>query len=314
MSNFLIDEDTDLLAAEFVLGTLDSEERTGAHGLLKTDHAFIAMVRIWERRFGELHLMVEPVDPDAKLWERIKSKVAEIAPPEPAPESQSPAAQKPVEEAGAVAAAETSKPDPLKSETADASTPEAPAAGADAPNPQSALEAAIEAVVVQPMASTDAAKPAEVAPTLPPAPDLVLPAAHEIKPETKPSADALALEAIVRSAQPAKVATPPPPPTLTPPLARYGEADQKPARRVGRQPEVTIDVIRSRGRWRAFSMLMLVLVAALAGLVASWKFLPGQLPSGLRPAQLMMSLGIEASSSGEAPAAKRTPPEAAFDE
>ena len=30
MSNFLIDEDTDLLAAEFMLGTLDSEERANA--------------------------------------------------------------------------------------------------------------------------------------------------------------------------------------------------------------------------------------------------------------------------------------------
>ncbi len=30
MSNFLIDEDTDLLAAEFVLGTLDADERASA--------------------------------------------------------------------------------------------------------------------------------------------------------------------------------------------------------------------------------------------------------------------------------------------
>ena len=58
MSNFLIDEDTGLLAAEFVLGTLDSEERANAQSLLRTDHGFIAMVRIWERRFGELHFLV----------------------------------------------------------------------------------------------------------------------------------------------------------------------------------------------------------------------------------------------------------------
>ena len=82
MSNFLIDEDTDLLAAEFVLGTLDSEERANAQSLLRTDHGFIAMVRIWERRFGELHLMVEPVEPDAKILQRIKAKIAEIPPGE----------------------------------------------------------------------------------------------------------------------------------------------------------------------------------------------------------------------------------------
>ena len=43
MPNFLIDEDTGLLAAEFVLATLDSAERANAHSLLKTDHGIIAM-------------------------------------------------------------------------------------------------------------------------------------------------------------------------------------------------------------------------------------------------------------------------------
>ena len=88
MSNFLIDEDTDLLAAEFVLGTLDSEERANAQTLLRTDHGFIAMVRIWERRFGELHLMVEPVEPDAKILQRIKAKIAELPPREPTPNAK----------------------------------------------------------------------------------------------------------------------------------------------------------------------------------------------------------------------------------
>jgi anti-sigma-K factor RskA len=86
MSNFLIDEDTDLLAAEFVLGTLDSEERANAQSQLRMDHGFIAMVRIWERRLGELHLMVEPVEPNAKIWERIRAKVAEISQGGPAPD------------------------------------------------------------------------------------------------------------------------------------------------------------------------------------------------------------------------------------
>ena len=68
MSNFLIDEDTDLLAAEFVLGTLDSEERANAQSLLRTDHGFIAMVRIWERRFGELQLLAQqPTDVQVAL-------------------------------------------------------------------------------------------------------------------------------------------------------------------------------------------------------------------------------------------------------
>src|SRR5262249_56719947 len=86
---------TDALAAEYVLGTLDFDERTQARTLLDADQAFAAKVELWERRFGELHLMVEPVEPEAKVWARIKAKMSDvrqkgrlpepqIAPPAPA--------------------------------------------------------------------------------------------------------------------------------------------------------------------------------------------------------------------------------------
>ena len=68
---------TDALAAEYVLGTLDSDEREQARALLGTDAAFAVKVSQWERRLGELHLMVEPVEPDAGIWARIKSKMPE---------------------------------------------------------------------------------------------------------------------------------------------------------------------------------------------------------------------------------------------
>ena len=68
---------TDALAAEYVLGTLDSDEREQARTLLGTDAAFAVKVSQWERRLGELHLMVEPVEPDAGIWARIKSKMPE---------------------------------------------------------------------------------------------------------------------------------------------------------------------------------------------------------------------------------------------
>jgi hypothetical protein len=68
---------TDALAAEYVLGTLDSEEREQARALLGADTTFAVKVAQWERRLGELHLMVEPVEPDAKIWTRIKSKMPE---------------------------------------------------------------------------------------------------------------------------------------------------------------------------------------------------------------------------------------------
>jgi hypothetical protein len=79
MPDVVSNDELNALAAEYVLGTLDYEERKGATALLEVDHAFRGIVRIWERRLGELHLMVEAVDPDAKLWERIKGKAAGVA-------------------------------------------------------------------------------------------------------------------------------------------------------------------------------------------------------------------------------------------
>jgi anti-sigma-K factor RskA len=72
-----IDEDVGVgaVAAEFVLGTLDSGERARANTLLASDPHFRGMVGVWERRLGELHLMVEPVDPPPPIWESIKGKL-----------------------------------------------------------------------------------------------------------------------------------------------------------------------------------------------------------------------------------------------
>jgi hypothetical protein len=76
----IMSAETDALAAEYVLGTLDADERAQAHSLLAVDEAFAAKVKVWERRLGELHLMVEPVEPDGRIWQRIKAKMPEVAP------------------------------------------------------------------------------------------------------------------------------------------------------------------------------------------------------------------------------------------
>ena len=117
-----------------------------------------------------------------------------------------------------------------------------------------------------------------------------------------PSPDARALEAIIKSEP-----TPEPPPKA---LDKGAEVAGRPA---ARPREVAIDVARSRDRWRAFGVLMVLLVGGLAGLLAAWKFMPDQLPAGLRPAQLMMSIGIEAAPQA-APAQKPQPPASDFDE
>jgi anti-sigma-K factor RskA len=80
MPDVMNDDDLDALAAEYVLGTLDLDERGRAQVLLGVDQGFAANIRVWERRLGELHLMVEAVEPDAAVWTRVKARIAGVEP------------------------------------------------------------------------------------------------------------------------------------------------------------------------------------------------------------------------------------------
>jgi anti-sigma-K factor RskA len=71
----MFEEDQDTLAAEYVLGTLSAEEREHAEALLSFDPGFEAAVRQWERRLGELNVMVEAVEPPTELWDKIKREI-----------------------------------------------------------------------------------------------------------------------------------------------------------------------------------------------------------------------------------------------
>ena len=64
----------DGFAAEYVLGTLDADERAQADALMLVDQDFAAKVRQWERRLGELNALVAPVEPPAPVWERIRAR------------------------------------------------------------------------------------------------------------------------------------------------------------------------------------------------------------------------------------------------
>jgi anti-sigma-K factor RskA len=83
----MYDDDRDALAAEYVLGTLSTDERDQAEALLAIDPGFAEIVRVWERRLGELNVMVEAVEPRAELWDRIRSDIGE---PEPQAEAAAP--------------------------------------------------------------------------------------------------------------------------------------------------------------------------------------------------------------------------------
>jgi anti-sigma-K factor RskA len=74
------DEDLDALAAEYVLGTLAADERAHAEALLAIDPGFSDIVRQWERRLGELNVMVEAVEPPTEVWDRIKAGIGTVAP------------------------------------------------------------------------------------------------------------------------------------------------------------------------------------------------------------------------------------------
>jgi hypothetical protein len=178
MSDVLNNDDLNALAAEYVLGTLDYEERKGASSLLEVDHAFRGLVRIWERRFGELHLMVEPVNPDRPVWERVKAKVV----------SESPSAT--------FAPPETSEP------VAEASPP----ADANPPSDTAKSEAEVEAPPVAPAApsSETVAEAPSISPEAEPAaePGAISPTANLIR-------ELEEAEKLVEAAQPTPAVTPP---------------------------------------------------------------------------------------------------------
>jgi anti-sigma-K factor RskA len=72
-------DDRAALAAEYVLGSLDADERRQAQALIESDTDFAALVRSWERRLGELNAMVESVEPPAEVWRGILARLDQPA-------------------------------------------------------------------------------------------------------------------------------------------------------------------------------------------------------------------------------------------
>jgi anti-sigma-K factor RskA len=77
----MYDDAQDALAAEYVLGTLSGDEREHAEALLSLDPGFAASVRLWERRLGELNVMVEAVEPPPAVWDKIRTEIGLVGPP-----------------------------------------------------------------------------------------------------------------------------------------------------------------------------------------------------------------------------------------
>lgn len=326
MSGLMSDVDhTDALAAEYVLGTLDSEEREQARALLGADTTFAVKVAQWERRLGELHLMVEPVEPDAKIWTRIKSKMPETQSrsnarlpeahiPEPAPVAIPAAApsldaiQATISETAAV----------LTSEAAAAPASEAASSAWEAGSPGSEVTEAPVSEVIEAFGSEPSSVPtsepsmeamseaaAEVPTRMPDAalaPDVdaaPAPAALESAP---PVTDATPTAPLDAAAVPARHATPTPadivepesapaavPPALSPAIVPTPDA----TRRIDEATRQAAAARRGLRRWRAFAILMTLAVMAVAALLAAWKFAPERVPPMLQPIEVLRQVGVE---------------------
>lgn len=81
-------------AGEFVLGTLDAQERASFEQALKSDAALQADVYAWQDRLLGLAARVPAAMPDTQLWPRIDARVGSsaAAAARPASENQAPAA------------------------------------------------------------------------------------------------------------------------------------------------------------------------------------------------------------------------------
>jgi anti-sigma-K factor RskA len=111
--------DKEVLAAEYVLGTLGLAERLQVQQMIASDPIFASLVRDWERRLGELNVLVTPVEPPPAILDRIKARhasgdpirdVMAEEPPPPAPVEPAPTIVPPPAEPAAPTAAEVVPP------------------------------------------------------------------------------------------------------------------------------------------------------------------------------------------------------------
>jgi len=70
------EQDRDLFAAEYVLGTLEGDEWREAERRLAIDPAFARSVAAWQQRLTPLASYAAPAQPPADLWRRIEAEIA----------------------------------------------------------------------------------------------------------------------------------------------------------------------------------------------------------------------------------------------
>ena len=238
------DDDHDALAAEYVLGTLSAEERDQAETLISLDSGFAASVRRWERRLGELNVMVEAVEPRPEVWDKIKSSIT-AAPA--SGEATMPAAGRPT--------AELSPLEVLDAKLLRAAAELQASAPETRPSPASEMPPPPAEVRVPP--AEVHMPPAEV--HMPPA-EVHMPPAEAWTPPP--------LETRTWTAEPPDLAEEPSVPPAAPRMAERADV---------------IYLARRVRRWRRLAVTVGAIAALLAVYVAVWQVAPELIPQRLQP-------------------------------
>lgn len=77
-----IAEDPDIIAGEYVLGTLEAGERAAAAEFAAKDPGFAAAVIAWERRLAPLNDLIVVVEPPIDVWPKIAEALDHTVQPE----------------------------------------------------------------------------------------------------------------------------------------------------------------------------------------------------------------------------------------
>lgn len=268
----MYDDDRDALAAEYVLGTLSADERDQAEALLAIDPGFAEIVRVWERRLGELNVMVEAVEPPPEVWDKIKTEVigpqiagpevmaADVAGPEPHLIAEEEFSFPPIEETSPQTAPELAAEPPPEAGVAE-SPPEEPDETIS-PTASQALEDLLGRPLPEVPHDLDEPSDVFVSGLLPPEPGAAKKPDIAKKPNLEQDFEA-DLKAVVL--QDFGKGPPPEPFTpLTPP-------------KVERSADVIVLARRVR-RWRRITVAMSAIAALLAVYVAVSQFAPGLIP------------------------------------
>ncbi len=71
------EDESRVLAAEYVLGVLGAEERRAVETRMAEEASFAREVATWEEQLGGMASYVTPATPPAQIWPRIQASLGE---------------------------------------------------------------------------------------------------------------------------------------------------------------------------------------------------------------------------------------------